>query len=142
MNRQGSAEVMPGVAEANCCDFLRGAGCNDTPTLVATFGAKVDNHVCCLDDIQIVLNDDNGVSVITQAVQDREQHLDVLEMQSRRRFVKYVERLSSVAFGKLKSELYALGLAPGQCRRTLAKPYVTEADVNQGIEPPDDDGDG
>ena len=44
--------------------------CDNLTASVATLRAKIDNPVSGLDDIQIVLNNHNGVAVITQAVQN------------------------------------------------------------------------
>ena len=92
-------------------DLLGRAGGDDAPAAVAAFGAEVDDPVGGLDDVQVVLDDDDRVARISQAMQHVEQQLDVVEVQARRRLIQYVERAAGVALGDLKRQLDTLRLA-------------------------------
>ena len=61
-------------------DFFRGAGCNNGPSAVAALRSDVDNVICCLYDIEVVFDDDNGISAIGQAVQDVNKLVDICKM--------------------------------------------------------------
>ena len=70
-------------------DILRGAGDHDFTAADAAFRAEVNDPVGGLDDIEVVLDDDDGVAVITQPVQYRQQLCDVMEVQAGGGFVQY-----------------------------------------------------
>jgi hypothetical protein len=48
-----------------------------------------------------MFDDDNGVAVITQAMQYAQKLFDILEMQAGSGFIEDVERLPGVAFAEL-----------------------------------------
>src|SRR5688500_13647849 len=48
---------------------------------VAALGAEVDDPVGRLDDVEVVLDDEHGVALVDQALEDREQSADVLEVE-------------------------------------------------------------
>lgn len=60
--------------------FGRALG-DQEPTAAATFGAHVDKPVSGLDDVEIVLDDNDRVARIYEAVEDAEQLADVFEVQ-------------------------------------------------------------
>ena len=68
------------MAALSLGDDLRGAFGDNPATAGAAFRAQVDHPVRCLDDVEIVLNDDNAVAVFGQTMQDAKQQSDVLEM--------------------------------------------------------------
>ena len=63
----------------HCC---RGAGDHDFTTADTAFRAQVDDPVGGLDDVEVVFDDDDGVAMITQAVQHGQQWCDIVEMQA------------------------------------------------------------
>ena len=69
-------------------DLFGGSGCDNLSSTPPALGAHVDNVVGALDHIQVVLDDDDRVALIDKPVEHAEQHLDVLEVQSRRRPVQ------------------------------------------------------
>ena len=87
--------------------FWRALG-HDASTTVSAFGAEVDDPVRCLNDVEVVFDDDNGIAVVAQAVQHAQQQIDVVKMQACGGFVEYVERTAGIAFGQLQRELDAL----------------------------------
>ena len=60
----------------------RRSGDHDLAAADTTFRAKVDDPVGGLDDVEVVLDDDDGVAVIAQPVQYRQQLCDVMEVQA------------------------------------------------------------
>ena len=52
------------------------------------FGAQIDDPVGVLDHIEVVLDDNQGISAISQSVQDLQQSINICKMKSRRRFIK------------------------------------------------------
>ena len=93
------------------CDVLWCTAGDDLAAADAAFRAEVDNPVSGLDDIQVVLDHDDGVAVVAQAVQDREQLRDVVKVQAGCGLVENVQRFSGVALGEFARKLDALRLA-------------------------------
>ena len=74
---------------AACHDFRRALD-DDSAAGVAAAGAQVDDPVGGLDHVEVVLDDQHGVTHVHQAVQHRQQRLNVGEVQAGRRFVQHV----------------------------------------------------
>src|SRR5690606_15661082 len=87
-----------------------------------------------LDDVDVVLDDDEGVATVDQAVEDVEKLARVLEVQARRGLVEDVEGLAGGPAPELRRELHALGLAARERRRRLPDTDVPEADVLHQLE--------
>ena len=92
-------------------DFFRRSGCDDLAPPITAFRAKVDHPVRRLDDLQVVLDDRHRVAIVNQFMEHVEQLGHIVEMQSRRRFVKDVERPSGRAAREFFGKLDALGFA-------------------------------
>jgi len=69
---------------------------------VPAFGPQIDHPIGCLDDIQVVFDDDHRVSGVSQPMQHIEQQLDVVEMQARGGLIQNVERATGVALRELE----------------------------------------
>ena len=61
---------------------------DDLTSRFSGFGTKVDNPVCAFDQIEIVLDDDDGMARINQPLKNFEQNTYVIEVKSGCRFVK------------------------------------------------------
>ena len=59
---QQGAEDLAGVGAARACDFFRGAGGDDAAAVFATFRTKIDDVVGGFDYVEIVLDDQYGIS--------------------------------------------------------------------------------
>src|SRR5262249_1407354 len=112
-------------------NVLGGSLDNDEAAPIARLRAEVDNPVGCLDDVEVVLDNDDGVSQIDEAVQHLEQLVDVVGVQAGRRFVEAVRRPARVGTTQLGGKLDALRLAAGQRRRRLSQRQVVEANVGE-----------
>src|SRR5262249_40242768 len=86
----------------------------------------------CLDYVQIVLDHDDRMAVVDEAVQAFKQAGDVGEKQAGRPFIKNVQGvLSALEFAEVAGELYALGFAAGEYRRRVAELEVAKPQVLQ-----------
>src|SRR4051812_2161728 len=121
-------QKLAGVRAGRARDLLGRAAGDDLAAVLAALGTHVDDPVGRLDDVQVVLDDDDRVPLVDQAVQDVEQALDVREVQARGRLVEDVERAARGDLRELGRELHALRLATRQRRRRLAETDVTEPD--------------
>lgn len=115
-------------------DRLRRAGDQDAAAPRAPFGPQIDDPVGSFDDVQVVLDDDDGVAAIPQLVQHLEQLLDVVKVQPCGRLVQDVEGLAGIPLGELARQLDPLRLAPRERGGRLAEPDVGEAHVHQGLQ--------
>ena len=109
--------------------LLRGSTGDDLSSTPSTLGSHVNNVVGTLDDVQIVLNDDNGVAFLDKTVQHTEQHLNVLEVQTCRRLVKNIDGLARVLLGQFTRQLHTLALTTRQGAGGLAQLDITQPDV-------------
>src|SRR5262249_34569234 len=127
-------QISPRVRLRRARDLLRGPDADDEAAAVAALGAHVRDGVGGLHRVEVVLDDDHGVSLLDELVQDVEELLDVVEVETRRRLVEDVDRAPGRFLGELLRQLDPLRLAARQRRRRLAERDVAEADVAQGVE--------
>ena len=62
MSVKQRAKDVAGVGAARACDFFGSAGGDDATAVFAAFRTKIDDVVCRFDYIEIVLDDQHGVS--------------------------------------------------------------------------------
>ena len=98
------------IAFAAVGDFLGSTGDNDGAAATATFRSHVDDVVGLTDDVEVVLDDDDGIAAIDEATEHLYEDADVLEMETGGGLVEDVEGLAGVFLGELGSELDALTL--------------------------------
>ena len=93
------------------CNLFRRALCHNAAAFTAAFRAKVDDMICALNDVEVVLYYNYGIAGVHQCVQYFYQLVHVGHMQAGGGFVQDVHRLSRAAARQLQRELYALRLA-------------------------------
>ena len=108
---------------------------------LARLGAQVDHPVGRLDDVEVVLDHDDRVAQVDQAVEHVEQLGQVVEVQAGGRLVEQIERLAGVGARQFGGQLDALGLAAGERRRGLAEREVVEPHVAERLQDAADLGD-
>ena len=114
-------------------DLLGGAVGDDAAAAFAALGAEVEDVVGVADDVEVVLDDDDGVAEVGEAVEDFEELADVVEVEAGGGLVEEVEGAAGLALGELAGELHALGFAAGEGGGGLAEVDVAEADVDEGL---------
>ena len=67
---------------------------DDLAALIASFGPQINQPIRRLDDVQIVFDDQQRSAAFQQLSERAEQLRNVIEMQTRRRFVQNVQRAS------------------------------------------------
>ena len=87
------------MAEIRLCYDFRRTCYEDLAAAMASFGAKVDDPVGRPDDVEIMLDHNDGIAVVGQAVEHRKQHFDILKVQAGGGFVENVQRAAGVALG-------------------------------------------
>ena len=127
-------EELAGVGRGSARDFLGPALGDQVAAIFAAFGAEVDDPVGVADDVEIVLDDDDGVAEVGEAVEHLEQLADVVEVQAGGGLVEEVERAAGLPLGELAGELHALRFAAGERGGALAEVDVAEADVDERLQ--------
>jgi hypothetical protein len=96
-------------------------------SFVASLRAQVDYVIGRFDHVQVVLDHDDRMAVVDQAVEALQQPIDVGEVQTGRRLVENVEVvLAALELSELSGELDALGFPAGENRRRMAELEVSE----------------
>ena len=81
-----------------------------------------------------MLDHDDGVALISQVVQHRQQLSNVVKMQPGGRFVQNVERFAGIAFAEFSGQFDALGFTPRQRCGSLSKADVGQPHINQSLQ--------
>src|ERR1700677_3419474 len=87
---QRGAQIMTGIRSFVGRHLFGWAAGNDAPAVIAALGPQVHHPVRGLDDIEIVLDHDDRIALIAQALQHYEQLRDIGEMQTRGRLIENV----------------------------------------------------
>jgi hypothetical protein len=82
------------------------AGSDEFPTALARVGAEIDDPVGAFDDVEVVLDDEDAMAGVHEALEDLEQHAHVVEVQAGGRLVEEEE-------GVFAFPLISTGLQPG-----------------------------
>ncbi len=111
--------------------MLGGARRDDSAACVAAFRPQIDDMIRTFDDVQIVLDDDDGIALFTQPRDDIHQLFHVVRMQAGGGLIQNKERLSRLPAGEIGRQLDALGFAARKRRGRLAKldirqPHILE----------------
>src|SRR6185436_11146192 len=104
------------------------------PTPCPTLGAKVDDEVGALHDVQIVLDEQHRIAAVDEPAEDLEQAPDVVEVQPGRGLVEHVEGAPGRLPRQLARQLHALRLAARERRRRLAQADIFEPDLAQRLQ--------
>src|SRR5690606_20833688 len=71
--------------------------CHYATACLSAFRSKVHNPVSRRNDIQIVLNNDDGVAKVDQPLQNAQQLADICKMEARGGFIKNIDCLPCIA---------------------------------------------
>ena len=129
-----SFQILSGVALLAGGDLLRRAARDQCAARAAALWAEVDQMVGDLDDVEIVLDDKDGVPRVDELLQHFDELVDVRHMQSGRWLVEDIERPAGRPLGELGRQLHALRLAAGERRGALSELDIPEADVDERLD--------
>lgn len=87
---------------------------NNRPSSVAAVGAEVDDIVGNFDDVEIVFDDDDGVALLDEAVENGDEFCDVVCVKSGGRFVEDVDGFAGGTTRKFGGKFDALRFAAAQ----------------------------
>lgn len=123
-----------GAAALALAQAVERALIEDFAAVLSAFGADFDDVVGFGDDIEMVLDDNDGVALIDEPVEEIDQAATVTEMEADGRLFEEVEVAlgGAVAFcdggalGQLADQLQALGFTSGKTGAALAEGQVAE----------------
>src|SRR5579859_7243182 len=107
-------------------EFGRALG-DDAAAAFAALRAEVDDPVGLFDDVEVMLDDEDGVAERDEALKDVKQFANVVKVQSGGGFIEDVKCAASLALGKFAGQVVALRVAAVKSGRGLAEGDVTEA---------------
>src|SRR5690606_36426745 len=104
---------------------------HDPSAARACLGPQVDDPIRGGDDLEVVLDDDDGVARVQEPPQHAEQLAHLVAGEARRRLVHDVELPTTApgAADQLPRDLQPLRLAARERVRGLAEPQVAEPDL-------------
>src|ERR1700729_2827842 len=114
-------------------DMGRAACADEAAAVFATFGTEVEDPVGVTNDVEVVLDDDDGVSQVGKAVEDLEELAHIVEVESGGGFVEEIKSAAGLPLGELAGKFHALRFAAAEGGGALAEVDVSEADVNEGL---------
>ncbi len=138
---EGFRDGLSCVALADLGHVLGRSLGNDASASLAAFWSQVDKPVGRLDHVEIVLDDDDGVALRGESVEDLQQLSHVVEVKTSGRLVENVEGPSGPFLDQFSCKLDPLRLAARERRRGLAELQVIEADIVQRLKHRGDFGD-
>jgi len=115
--------------------LLRPTRRDDLAALVPALRPQVDDPVGGLDDLQVVLDYDDDVADIGQAMQDIQELADIVEVQPGGRLVQDVQGPAGAPFAEFPRELDPLRLPARERGSRLAQFEVAQAHLGQETEP-------
>ncbi len=98
--------------------------------MFAGLRSEIDDVIAFLDDLGIVLDDDDGILIGAQAMQDLDQTAAVARMQADGRLVEHVERIDQRRADR-GGEIDALQLAAGERARLAVEREIFQTDADQ-----------
>ena len=132
ISRRTSASARPGVRGGDLSDLFGCSGRDDRRRPPAPpSGPRSTRWSAAADDVEVVFDHDDSIAAIDEAVDEREQLLDVDEVETSRGFIEEVERLPRALARQLFRKLHPLRFAAGERGRGLAELDVAKANIDR-----------
>ena len=107
---------------------------HDVAAVLARAGPEVEDAIGGEHDLRVVLDDDQRVAVVAQALHDLDHASHVARMQADRRLVEHEQRIDERRAERGR-QVDALHFAAGQRARLSVERQIAEPDAAQKIEP-------
>ena len=106
-----ASEKVARVGFRSCRDLFWPSSTDDAATIFSALRPEVDDPVGVANHVEIVLDDDDGISKVSESVENFKKLPNVVEMQSGGRLVEKVQSAAGLALGEFTGEFHALRLA-------------------------------
>ena len=114
-------------------DVLRCSCGDDHAPAIASLWPQIDDPIRCLDDIEVVLDDDGRVAGLHQPMENIKELVNIRGMEPGGRFIEDIERFPCRASGEFFGQLDALRLSPRELGGRLAERDVGQSHVMQRL---------
>lgn len=94
--------------------MLGSTGSQHSSAAVAALGAHVDQPVSALDDVEVVLDCNDGIALINQALNHAQELADILKVQTGGGFIQHIDGSAVGALLQFGGQLDALSLTTGE----------------------------
>ena len=92
---------MASIRMGDAGDLFGRAFGDEVAAAFAAFGAEVDDPVGVADDVEVVFDDDDGVTEVSKTVEDFEELADVVEVEASGGLVEEIKGAAGLALGEL-----------------------------------------
>ena len=122
------------------CNIFRLSEGNHFPAGITAFGTQVNNPVRLGNQIQIVLDHNNGVTISSQFFQGTQQFGHIQKMQTCCRLIEQEHAFlhgtltASATLGDVRRQFQSLCLAAAQSWHRLSQFQVVQSNINQGLQ--------
>src|SRR6185369_330622 len=93
--------------------------------------AQVNHPVGGFNHVQMMFDNNHCVPKVCQSIEDMEQFLHIIEMQTSRGFVENVQGLSRRPLAELLGQLDSLSFAAGKRCGRLTQPNISKSHIDQ-----------
>jgi hypothetical protein len=147
---QEGSEERGGMGFSAGGNHLRGAGGDQLASVLSRFGAEVENPICVFDDVEVMFDNQERVSLVDQPVQKRDEEPDIVEMQTGGGLVEDQEGGTVGEFfsastpprffagrrglGEMGDQFETLSFSAGKLAEGLAATEVAETDLGEKLE--------
>src|SRR5436309_16042219 len=112
-------------------DLLRSPRHHKAAALRSSLRSEIDDPVRCLNDVEMMLDNDHRVSKVCQPAENVQKLFNIIEMQTSGGFVENIKSFSRGAPAQFYCQFNPLSVTAGQCGCRLAKTDVTQSNVDQ-----------
>ena len=123
-------EVAPRLRELDAAQACGRTGVENLSALLTGAGTDVDDPVGAADDIELVLDDEEGVTGALEIIERVEQRLGVGGMQAGGRLVEHVDDAEEIGV-QLGGKAQTLELAGGERRCAAFEREIAEAEIEE-----------
>ena len=130
----GGYSVFTGVGDRACSDLFRCTLRYDCSATVTAFRANINDIICCLDHIQIMLNDHNCISSFGKTAQNLDQLVHIRKMKACRGFIQNIYGLPGASFTEFRGKLVTLSLSSRKGCRRLSQADIGKSHIIKGLD--------
>lgn len=132
-NEPAAGQVLSGHGFRNLHDLLRRTLCDHSSAMRSRAGTDVDNMICRIHRILIMLNDNERIAQIAQFFQRGQQTVIIALMQADARFVQYIKHTLQTGTD-LGSQTNTLSFSSGKRTGRTRQSQIIQTDIQQEIQ--------
>ena len=122
---------LAGVGTRNFSNLLWGSFSDHGSTAASAFWTHVHDPVGSLDHVEVVLDDDHGVTRVHQALDHHHEFANIFKVQTSSWLIEDVNGATVGTLLQLSGKFHTLGFTTRQGCCCLAQTDIAKADINQ-----------